>query len=425
MLNRKIQPASYDINEINFITPTIHQFNNNIPLYIFEGGDEEIIKIDFLFDAGNYYSDKFLIPVITNAMLREGAGDYNSEQIAEILEFYGASVRLTTNRDIAIAGLTFLSKHYEKILPVFEKIIKEPNFPEKELKIELNNRKQDFLIENKKTRFVAQKKFLELLFGKTHPYGNYAELSDFDEITNEQLKNFFKNNYNSKSCKIFIAGKFNSEVLKFIEKLFGDSLWGLNTEKNIIKFPIQSDINKIHTEKWDGSVQSSVRIGTLCFNRLHPDYYKFQFINVLLGGYFGSRLMKNIRENKGYTYGIYSSLVSFLNGGYFMIGSEIGSQYCNDAIDEIKKEIANLYMLDTNNDEIKMVKNYMIGQIMRSFDGMLNTSETYQTIIPYSLNEKYFYNFVNTINNITSEDIKEISYKYLYNPDWIEVIVGG
>ncbi|MCF8335900.1 MAG: insulinase family protein, partial [Bacteroidales bacterium] len=170
--------------------------------------------------------------------------------------------------------------------------------------------------------------------------------------------------------------------------------------------------------------QSALRIGIIIFGKHHPDFPGLKVVNNILGGYFGSRLMKKIREEKGYTYGIHSLLVPMVNEGYFVIASEVGTDVCRDAIAAIYEEVKKIRNEKVGQEELNMVKNYMLGQFLRAFDGPLPTSATYLSLMELRLKEDYYQKMVDTINRITAEDIRELANKYLNEEDMIRSIAG-
>jgi predicted Zn-dependent peptidase len=172
------------------------------------------------------------------------------------------------------------------------------------------------------------------------------------------------------------------------------------------------------------AIQSAVRVGRLLFNKKDPDYFKFQVLNTVLGGYFGSRLMANIREDKGYTYGIGSGLASLVNGGYFFISTEVGVDVTNNTLSEIYKEIKLLREQPVNNEELETVRNYVLGQFLRSVDGPYSLADKFKAIWEFGLGYDYFENYFKAVKTITPKEIQELANKYLQEEDLIELVVG-
>jgi predicted Zn-dependent peptidase len=168
----------------------------------------------------------------------------------------------------------------------------------------------------------------------------------------------------------------------------------------------------------------SIRLGKILFNRSNPDYPAMQVVNTVLGGYFGSRLMRNIREDKGYTYGIGSAISSLQQTGYFIIASEVNSKFSQETIQEIKKEIEILQKTLIPEEELKKVKSYMLGQLIRSVDGPFSLSDTYLNIWLQGLDLSYYKKYIKTVKAISTKDIQYLSKKYLEIDSLIEIIAG-
>jgi predicted Zn-dependent peptidase len=242
-------------------------------------------------------------------------------------------------------------------------------------------------------------------------------------VTSEELKAFHKRFYNAGNCTIVVSGKIEPTVLSLLQRHFGGSDWAGQPAEKVVYQP--QPISELKTRvPVEASVQSAIRIGKTLFNKSHPDYHKLNFLNTLFGGYFGSRLMSNIREEKGYTYGIYSSLHSMLNGGYFGIGTEVGVDVCDAAVKEIYHEIGRLQQEAIPKQEVELVRNYLLGRLQSSLDGPFKISALFKGLLIYDLNIDYIYALIDTINTVTAADLQDLAIKYLNVDEMHEVVVG-
>jgi len=424
MLDRKKQPAIKEIDSIDFILPEKSRLDNGIQVFSIPADDQEVSVIKFVFSAGSWYQPIPLIALFTSKMLREGTKELTSLQIAELIEFYGADLELLCQPDNSDITLYSLNKHLEKLFPVVEDMVKHPAFPEKELSVLLQNNKQNLIIQREKVKYVARENFNKLMFGTTHPYSNYVNIEDYENITPAVLSTFHKSFYTADNCKIIVAGKTDETLFRLLNKHFGQNDW--KAEKIIVPHPEQfkmSDIMKHRIEKTD-AVQSAIRIGKPMFNPTHPDYIGFKVLNTIFGGYFGSRLMQNIREDKGYTYGIGSNVETYLHAAYFYIATEVGVNDREKTLDEIYLEINRLKTEAVPEDELQLVKNYKMGSLLRSMDGPFAMAEQYCFMLEYGLDENYFDRCVDVIKNISADEITRLAQKYLDADSMIEVIVG-
>jgi zinc protease len=179
-----------------------------------------------------------------------------------------------------------------------------------------------------------------------------------------------------------------------------------------------------HFLEKEEALQSAIRIGRRTINRSHADFPGLQVLNTILGGYFGSRLMANIREDKGYTYGIGSASVSLKNAGYFFIASEVGAEVCSKAIDEIDKEIEILKTQPVPDDELVLVRNYMLGSLLGSLENAFSHADKFKNIFFYGLGYDYYERYIQTVKDISAERIMELANKYFNAGDFERVIVG-
>ena len=306
---------------------------------------------------------------------------------------------------------------------VLREIIYEPIFPEKEFSVLLNKTKQEFSINLEKVKYLAGVNFTRLIYGDSHPYGLMTEDEDFENIQLSDLRKFYDQNYRIDNCKIIASGRLPKDLISTLNKYF-DKKENPFAQK-LMADPVESYISGKHKIVKPGSLQSAIRIGKPIFNRLHTDYKKFSVLNAVFGGYFGSRLMSNIREEKGYTYGIGSSVISLEHSGFFSIVTEVGAKYKDAAIEEIYKELTKLRTEKIPEDELELVKNYITGQIIRSLDGPFALAEKLRMLIQYDLPSSYFQDYVEEINTTNSNDLIQIANQYLSADSLTELVVGS
>jgi predicted Zn-dependent peptidase len=179
----------------------------------------------------------------------------------------------------------------------------------------------------------------------------------------------------------------------------------------------------VHVEKKD-ALQTALRIGKILFNKEHEDYIAFTILNTILGDYFGSRLMKNIREDKGFTYGIGSFLSEIRHTGYFIIATEVGKDFTEQTTEEIKKEIDRLQTELISDEELNLVRSYLLGQILKSADGPYATMDLYTAVEQHDMDLEFYNRYIHGIRTITPSELLEMARKYL-NWDSFSVISVG
>ncbi|MBS1503743.1 MAG: insulinase family protein, partial [Bacteroidetes bacterium] len=165
-------------------------------------------------------------------------------------------------------------------------------------------------------------------------------------------------------------------------------------------------------------------MGLPMITRVHPDFPALQVLNTVLGGYFGSRLMANIREDKGYTYGIGSGLSSLKQGGAMFIASEVGADVCRDAVSEIEKEISILKTELIPDDELALVRNYMMGSLLGSLENVFSHADKFKNIYFSGLNYDYYDRYTEVVKTVTAGELLQLANKYLDLDKFYRVIVG-
>jgi len=336
MLNRKSAPISSLPESLDILGSQAYILTNGVKVQMVEGGTQEILRITLLFNAGTRYQLKPLVAATTMGMLTEGTKSYSGTDLAEQLEYHGAYTDQGIDRDKAGISLYCLNKYVSKLLPLLQEIILYPTFPTKEFENIKLKRRQQLTIERQKVAYVAREQHQAMLFGEKHPYGSYATPESYDKLMAEDITNFHKDFYRPEECLILIAGKGCIDTLPLLEQYFGKESWK-NTEAKIPKrFPIAATASeKELTFTKENAVQSAIRVGKIAITQTHPDFVRLSVLVTILGGYFGSWLMKNIREEKGYTYGIHASLVPFKETGIIVISTEVGKQYQQETVKEI------------------------------------------------------------------------------------------
>ncbi len=424
VFDRKEQPAYNFIEKVELIRATPHQLSNGVPIFFINAGTQDLVKIDFIFDAGSWLQDKNLIASTCNVMLLEGTNNSSSQQIAEKLDFYGAFIQNDSNKHNASVTLFVLNKYLAEVLDILSDILRNSIFPEKDLRILLQNKYQEFIVNNQKNNKIARSRFNNMIFGKQHPYGMSYRSEDFNNVGREDLVSFYENYYKMSNCKIIVSGKITDAHYKIIDKYFGvsDSHSSFASVKKEYEF--ESSAEKKYYEAKTSSSQTALRMGKRTINMQHPDFNSLYVVNTILGGYFGSRLMSNIREDKGYTYSIGSGLVSLEKTGYFVIVSEVKKEVREQAVAEIIKEVEILRTKFVEESELTRVKNYLMGEILRGIDGAFALSSVFRNILEHNLGYEYYEDLISTVKNITPDRIKYISEQYLATDSLYQVLVG-
>lgn len=394
---------------------------NGIEVYTIEAGPEDVMSVEWVYYAGNWYEDKNMVAATTNLMLKNGTSSRTAFQLNEHFEYYGSYLNRNCHSETATVTLHCLTKHIKELLPVVRELLTDSIFSEEELAIAVQNMKQRLKVNLKKSDFVAGRLIDVYLYGEDHPYGRFSKEEDMNLLTREQLLNFYDNYYRNGKLVMFVAGRLPGNLEELLNEQFGD-LPNKKVTQN--KFAIQpSAEKKCRITNDPNGVQGSIRIARPFVNRHHPDYTNAMVLNTLFGGFFGSRLMANIREDKGYTYGIHSYFQNHVHDVAWMISTEAGKDVSEAAITEVYKEMKDLREKLVDDEELLLVKNYLIGTVLGDLDGPFHIIGRWKNIILNKLDEGYFDRSVAAIKSITAKEIQELANKYLTEKDFYELVV--
>ena len=425
MLNRTIAPPIKDAVDFHLHLQSYEQFtlDNGVPVYSFNAGAQDVIQIEMVFYAGNMYEQQKAVAAATNFMLKNGTVNRNAFQLNEDFEYYGAFCSRACYNETAIISLHTLTRHLDKLLPVMNDMLANATFPAEELEIYKQNVKQRLSVSLLKAEFVAGRLIDAYIYGEEHPYGTYTKMEDVDALNAEALRAFYNQYYLNGTCAIFVAGKLPDNIFQMLNDQFGK----LTISKpNYVVEAIKSTPameKKYRIQNDPQAVQGAIRIASSFPDRHHPDFKKVMVLNTLFGGFFGSRLMGNIREEKGYTYGIHSYIQNHIHQTAWMISTDAGKDVCEATITEVYNEMKKLREEPVDAEELLLVQNFMMGSILGDLNGPFQVIAKWKNIILNNLDENYFYDSVEAIRKTTAEDIMQLSNKYLQPGNFYELVV--
>ncbi|HEX6192723.1 MAG TPA: pitrilysin family protein [Chitinophagaceae bacterium] len=422
-LERKKAPAIVDAVDFHLQLKQAEKFvlRNGAEVYAVNAGAEEVLSLEWVFFAGNWQEDKNLVAATTNFLLRNGTSKKNAFQINEHFEYYGSYLNRACHNETSTITLHCLSKHINELLPVVRELITDSVMPQQELEIYQQNMKQRLKVNLKKSDFIANRLIDVYLYGDKHPYGKFSTAEEFDALNREELLKFYDQYYKNGKWILFVAGKLPANLEASLNEWFGDLPCKPVT---LAEQPVRPAIEKKFRVVNDpAGVQGSIRMARPFPNRHHPDFLKVQVLNALLGGFFGSRLMSNIREDKGYTYGIHSYLQNHTHDSSWMITTEAGNDVAEATIREIHNEMKDLREELVDDEELLLVRNYLMGGILGDLDGPFHIIARWKNIILNNLTEQHFYDSINTIKTISPKEIQEMAVKYLQPGDFYELVV--
>ena len=416
-----MRPPRITPSEVDIQLAEKHTLANGVALYTLASEDFAVLRFSFVFRAGSAVQT---VPFSASAaanLLAEGSTEHSAQQIAEQLDYYGSWYDVNIDRDYAYISFATLSKFFDHTLAVAEEILLRPAFPEAELRTYAAKRRQRLAIDRTKVDVEAREAFARALFGPRHPYGISSSEELYDSLTRRDVVEFYRRFYTAERCFVVCSGRIGDHELQALGNLAGRL-----PRRGVVedpRFPAPETVHEAFVDH-PGAVQSSLRLGRLLFPRQHPDFVGMQVVATALGGYFGSRLMQNLRERNGYTYGVVAAMVNFERAGYFAVATQVGTDVTRQALGEIYREIELLRTDPMPEEELALVKNMMTGEMMRILDGPFGIADvTIENILCGTDNHIIGEN-IRRIRSMTPDDVLKLARKYLAREDLVTVVAG-
>jgi len=421
-MDRTQAPAFKQVEHISLLNAQQHLLDNGIPLFFVDAGEQDLLRIEFIFDNVAWNAASPLQAFATNSLLQEGTSNYSAAQLAEKFDYYGAFLQKDYAYDQSSVVLYTLTKHLPAVLPLLREILTDAIFPQSEIDTFIRNQQQKLSVSLEKNDVLARRSFNQVLFGDTL-YGHAPLVEDYAHLQRSQLLEYYKKAYQPSNCTMVVSGKVSETALKSVNATFGSN-WEGRTAVAKNEFSFIPGTGKTHFLERPDALQSALRLGQLAINRTHPDFPALQVLNTIFGGYFGSRLMANIREDKGYTYGIGSGIASLKDAGYFFIASEVGANVCTATMAEIEKEMKLLRTELVSEGELDLVRNYMLGSLLGSLENAFSHADKFKNTYFFGLDNSYYERYVQTVRTISPQKLLELANTYLQFDKLEKVIVG-
>ncbi|MEZ3443079.1 pitrilysin family protein [uncultured Alistipes sp.] len=408
-------PSSLEMPRTESLT-----LRNGLKLYTLRVDNFEVVRISFVFHAGSVTQNAPFVAGTTANLLAEGSSRLTGRQIAEQLDFYGSYFEASLDRDYVYISFCSLRRYFRETLKAAEEILLRPVFPEHEVETYCRKRRQQLAVERTKVDTLAREAFAGALFGPEHPYGIAYPESAYDTLERRSLTDHYRRLYTGGNAIAVCSGHVGEEELKAIVELAEQLPEGSAPE---FRFPEPESRPFVHIERPE-ALQSSLRIGRLLFPRNHPDFTGMQVVATVLGGYFGSRLMRNLREQHGYTYGVMASAVNFDRAGYLAIATQVGAEVTRPALDEIFREIDRLRREPVGEEELTLTKRILTGEMMRILDGPFGIADVAIENILSHEGEGAVNRQLQEIRTITPERIQSLARQYLDPERLVTAVVG-
>lgn len=407
-MDRTIAPELSAINAIDFVAPNVTPITDRVNLYHMPHVPNDTARFDLYFDAGKIRNNASLAAFV-NGLLFSGTKDKTSIEIYASINELGGFLDSGLSAENAVISMYCLKEYLPELFAILFDAITNVSFREDEIEDFLSNRKQKLQINREKVSYLAQSNFQKELFASDDRYNKIIEDAHFEAVTQADLIEFHKQFILKGLQRVVVVGDVPTEAITTI--IDATKTIALSADSKFAT-TLENTVGSKHIKK-EGALQSAVRVGRTLFNKKHEDYLDFLVLNTILGEYFGSRLMSNIREDKGYTYGIGSMVAELNETGYFLIATEVGTDVRVAALKEISFELERLRTELVPEDELSLVRNYMRGQLLKSADGPYAMTDLYLSAILQGKDLDFYNEALKSINEITPERIQALAQKYL------------
>ncbi|MEZ4828294.1 MAG: pitrilysin family protein [Bacteroidia bacterium] len=425
MLNRTTPPVAQPLKSVSLPSYHQHTLSNGIPVYVMPFGTLDIVEIQAVFKAGQAYQAKAGLAGFTARNMPEGTRSYSSLALAQTLDSFGAWLNHDADDECVSFSLATLTRHLPNTLPLLSEVITAPLFPESEFDKMKERTLQQMHVNAQKTSFIARRNFDELLFGKAHPYGmNFGE-EELAQLTLPEIIQYHQDYFYPGNFALIATGRFDENtVIAQLEENFGKlTLQPALSETSRAAVPAPEAPSGLFVFEKKG-MQATLRLGYRTFPFSHPDHYPMQVVNTILGGYFGSRLMKKIREEKGYTYGIYSGWAGNKYDGYFVVQGDVGKEYIKPTIEEVKSEMSRLIQEGVSEDELQLVRNYLLGKSISQRETPFQMGDLVKYSVSQGISFAELDRRFEVIQQITPAEVQQLAARYLRPDGMLEVVAG-
>ncbi len=414
MLGIEIQ----DIKQVNIAPVEKVVLSNGLQVHHIQCTTEQPLIMEAIFPAGKIWEKQKSIAYATNQLIKEGTTIYSGGDIQEIMDFYGTQLKVSMGMDMASIGMKTLDKHVTHVFPVFESILCGSLMPAHELLIFKRNKKNELIYDLQSSDVVAYRTLSEAIFGSDHPYGYNSNLEDYQKITRSAVLSFYKKHYKLGRSEVILCSH-NGKILNKLSdlKIGKASKNNQNVPKIFINKPKEVEVNL------PNKTQSVILMGCKVPGKRHPDYAGIFVLNTILGGYFGSRLVADLREKRGLAYHIYSSLDCMQKSAMLVIGMETNRRNLKKSLLGVNQNLLKLIENPINNEELRMTKNYLMGQIMGHLDGPVRITNLLKSLVFEGVDLSYITHLIQEIQNINSERIRILASRYLNPKNLTKVIV--
>lgn len=422
-MDRTQAPETHPLSDIDLQIPQQEHLSNGIPLFILQNEQLDLIHFVICIKAGILHETIKHTAQFSYALLKESSPQHTATEIADIFDYYGTNFSTSINLDHIRINFSTPKNNVCKILPTIYEFLANPHYREENLSIYKNLKIKDLEYNAQKTDVQATRLMLHAMFGDEHTAGQFSTRENLQSVSIQQMEAFHHQTFVAENASIFVTGNLDAEIKHSIHATFEQIPHGVAApEIKSIAMPV--DKSPIITQVIPNSVQSSIVLCMPAMGYNDPDRCDFATLSTITGGYFGSRLMQNLRERNGYTYGISSGLAYFGNQSLFVISSDVNINQTKAALDACFEELQRLQDEDISDAELENAKSYILGDQIRDLDNSVSILKRHIGWNHFNTDEREFHNIIEHVKAIDANRIKNLSKKYFERNKFTQIIVG-
>jgi zinc protease len=422
-LDRTTPPPLHPVTDLRLAAPRQRTLPNGIPTFLFDNDKLDLIHIIVTIRTGVLYEQTKHTALFAYALLKESSPDRTSEEMSAFMDFYGAYLTVSETLDRTTMLLTVPKRNVTTVLPAVCRCMTSPHYREENIERYKQLKIKDLEYNSQKSDVRNTQLMLHTMFGDGHTAGQFSTRENLQSVTIEEIAAFHRSTFCSENLSLFVTGNLSGGTEACICDLFAQVRHG-QAALSLPLIPMPADRSSVIAEEMSGSVQSSITLCMPCIGYMHPDRQGFSILSTVLGGYFGSRLMQNLRERNGYTYGVSSGSVYFGSQSLFIINSDVNAAHTQDALDACIEETERLRQMPVGNEELESACNYLLGEMLRSVENSVSYTKKYTFWHHHGTDEREFTETIRLIRSITAEKLQTLAQKYFECNNFTRIVVG-
>ncbi|AMR28650.1 hypothetical protein A0257_17125 [Hymenobacter psoromatis] len=426
MLNRLLPPPTHPLTQLILPALQVSTLPNGARLHLLTNAAQPVLRLQVVLPAGKCHEPLPGLAQLAARMLTEGTATRSARQIADEVAFYGASLDCEAGPDRTTLTLYCLARYLPTLLPLVQEVLTAPTFPADELRQLQTRISQNMRVEHQKTSFRASEEFNRQLFGEDSAYGRPFDEASFNALTREQLRDFHAAAYAPAGAEIFLCGDIDAYAEEVATQL---GQWQPAAAAPVVPAlppcAMPTAPTGLAVVPVEGSIQASLRVGRRWPALTEEQTPELLLLVKVLGGYFGSRLMRNIREDKGLTYGIHASVQARQQAAALVIGTDVNGESAEATRVEIAAELTRLQTELLDDDELETVKNYTLGKLLGESATVFEQADRHRYVVLQGLRPDYYPQLVHQTQTATATELRELARTYLSPADMLTVVAGG